>query len=163
MGNTVGQRDLAPQTGRPVYLSADGMPIYKTGGITIDWPNVTAVGVDTTIPIEGTFVANGKRYLRYGQVMARNVVKETQALTFGGTVSGGTFTITVTRLGMTKTTAAIAFNAAAIAVQGALEALDNVEPGDVVVTGGPGPTAYTLTWQTAEDVASEMEIGRAHV
>lgn len=45
-----------------------------------------------------------------------------------------------------QTTAALPFNASAAQVQTALEALNNVEPGDVVATGGPWPAAITLTW-----------------
>ena len=43
---------------------------------------------------------------------------------------GGTFTLTYNG----QTTAAIAYNATAAQVQSALEALNNVAPGDVVVT-----------------------------
>ena len=49
----------------------------------------------------------------------------------------GTFTLTFAG----QTTAPIAWNATAAAVQSALEALSNVEPGDVVATGGPVNTA----------------------
>jgi len=63
--------------------------------------------------------------------------------------TAGTFTITWSG----QTTTAIAFNASAAAVQTALEALSNIAPGDVVVTGGPGnaagTTPYILTWATA--------------
>ena len=51
--------------------------------------------------------------------------------------TGGTFTLTFNG----QTTAPIAFNATAAAVQTALEGLANVEPGDVVATGGPVNTA----------------------
>lgn len=60
-------------------------------------------------------------------------VNEVQRLTPGGTISGGTFTITFEG----QTTAAIAWNATAAVVQAALEALSNVNVGDVTVTGGP--------------------------
>jgi hypothetical protein len=51
-------------------------------------------------------------------------------------ITGGTFTLTFAG----NTTAAIAYNASAIDVRQALEALANIAPGDVTVTGGPGPT-----------------------
>jgi PKD repeat protein/type 1 glutamine amidotransferase len=51
--------------------------------------------------------------------------------------TGGTFTLTFDG----QTTAPIAFNATAATIQAALEALSNVEPGDVVATGGPVNTA----------------------
>lgn len=63
---------------------------------------------------------------------------EKQRVTPGGTISGGTFKITFE----TKQTGDIAWNASAAAVQAALEALSNVEVGDVIVTGGPVETAY---------------------
>lgn len=63
--------------------------------------------------------------------------------------TAGTFTLTVDG----QTTAGIAFNANAAAVQAALEALSNVAPGDVVgVDSGPGANlgtgshVVTLTW-----------------
>lgn len=60
--------------------------------------------------------------------------------------TGGNFTITVRG----QTTAAIAFNASAAAVQAAIELLDEVNVGDIVVTGGPGnaggTTPYVLTF-----------------
>jgi len=63
--------------------------------------------------------------------------------------TAGTFTLTVNG----QTTAGIAFNANAAAVQAALEALSNVAPGDVAaVDSGPGANlgtgshVVTLTW-----------------
>jgi hypothetical protein len=68
---------------------------------------------------------------------------EAQTVTITGTPTGGTFTLTFDG----ETTAAIAFNAAASAVQTALEALSNVTPGDVVCTGGALPgTAVVVTF-----------------
>lgn len=74
---------------------------------------------------------------------------EIQTLTESGTISGGTYTLTITnpQSGIARTTAAIAYNATAAEVQAALELLDNVDPGDVVVTGGPVDSApLTLTF-----------------
>ncbi len=51
--------------------------------------------------------------------------------------TGGTFTLTFDG----QTTAPIAWNATAAAILAALEALSNIEPGDVAVTGGPVNTA----------------------
>lgn len=68
---------------------------------------------------------------------------EVQTLTPSGTISGGTFTITLGG----QTTAPIAFNATAAVVQAALEALPNVVPGDVLAAGGPANSvAITLTF-----------------
>jgi hypothetical protein len=68
---------------------------------------------------------------------------EVQTITITGTPTGGSFTLTLDG----QTTGTIAYNAIAGAVQTALIALSNVDTGDVVVSGGPGPgTPYTVTW-----------------
>ena len=69
------------------------------------------------------------------------VTNEVQTATITGAPTGGTFTLTFSG----QTTAAIAFNATAAAVQSALEALSNVNPGDIKVTGNAGGP-YTLTF-----------------
>jgi hypothetical protein len=65
---------------------------------------------------------------------------EIQTVTLNA-ATGGTFTLTYAG----QTTSAIAWNAAASVVQTALEALSNIAPGDVVVTGSAGGP-YTLTF-----------------
>lgn len=65
---------------------------------------------------------------------------EVQTVEITGTPAGGTFTLTYDG----QTTAPIAFNADAAAVQAALLALPNLWPGDVVVTG-TNPD-FTLTF-----------------
>ncbi|MFE6126736.1 hypothetical protein ACFQ6Q_00465 [Streptomyces sp. NPDC056437] len=80
------------------------------------------------------------------------VTNEIQTLTVTGAPTGGTFTITWSG----QTTGAIAYNATAAVVQTALEALSNIAPGDVVVTGAAGGP-WTLTWggtQLGENVAA---------
>jgi uncharacterized protein len=62
-------------------------------------------------------------------------VNEKQAVTITGSPAGGTFTLTFED----QTTAGIAYNAANAAVVSALEALSNIAPGEVLVTGGPLP------------------------
>lgn len=70
-------------------------------------------------------------------------ISEVQRITVTGSPTGGTFTLTFEG----ETTGPIAFNATAAQVQTALEALPDIEPGDVVATGGPLPgTAITLTF-----------------
>lgn len=70
-------------------------------------------------------------------------VNEIQTLTITGTPTGGDFTITYAG----QTTAAIAFDADAAAVQSALEALSNIGVGDVACTGGDLPgTAVVITF-----------------
>jgi hypothetical protein len=70
-------------------------------------------------------------------------VNEIQTITITGTPTGGTFTLTYAG----QTTAGIAYNAVAAAVQSALQALSTVGTGGVTVAGGPGPgTAWTATF-----------------
>lgn len=71
---------------------------------------------------------------------------EVQTVTITGTPTGGTFTLTFDG----DTTANIAYNATAAALRAALEALDSIGEGNVVVTGGPGPgTPYVVTFKNA--------------
>ena len=68
---------------------------------------------------------------------------EVQTLTVTGTPTGGSVALTF----QGQTTAPIAYNAAASAVQSAMEALSNVNSGDVTAGGGPLPgSAVTLTF-----------------
>mgnify|MGYP001560029233 CR=1 FL=1 len=69
---------------------------------------------------------------------------EQQTITITGTPTGGTFTLTWDG----KTTAGIAFNASAATVVSALEALSNIDVGDVSATGGARPgAAGVVTFQ----------------
>lgn len=65
------------------------------------------------------------------------VTKEVQSVSITGTPTGGTFTLTFDG----QTTAPIAYNAAASAVQSALEALNNIRVGQVTCAGGPLPAS----------------------
>jgi hypothetical protein len=70
-------------------------------------------------------------------------VNAAQTVSITGTPTGGTFTLTIEG----RTTAAIAYNAAASAVQTALLALDLLDTGDVVASGGALPgTPVVLTF-----------------
>ena len=67
-------------------------------------------------------------------------VNEEHFVTVGGGATGGTFTLSFNRADGTgsQTTAPIAWDASAAAVQSALEALSNVDAGNVSVTGAAG-------------------------
>ena len=68
---------------------------------------------------------------------------EVQTLMITGTPTGGTFTLSFDG----QTTAAIAYNANAAAVQSALEALSNIAVNEAVCTGGPLPgTPVVITF-----------------
>lgn len=69
---------------------------------------------------------------------------EVQTLTMTGTPTGGTVTLVF----MGETTATIVWNAASSAVLSALEALPNIDVGDITVGGGPWPgSAITVTFR----------------
>lgn len=83
---------------------------------------------------------------------------EEQKITKSGTVTSGTFTITFD----TQTTAAIDFDATAAEIQTALEALSNIAPGDVIVSGGPistTPIIIIFTGTLAAVNQPEITIG----
>lgn len=70
-------------------------------------------------------------------------VNEIQVLTTSGTWTSGNFTLTFEG----QTTAAIVSTASAAQVKAALEALSNVNVGDIIVTGGPFPgTPITISF-----------------
>ncbi len=72
-----------------------------------------------------------------------DATSEVQTVTITGTPTGGTFTLTFSG----ATTSTIAYNATAATVQTALNGLSNIDPGDVAVTGGPGPgTPWVVTF-----------------
>jgi hypothetical protein len=108
------------------------------------------ITLDTSTFTEATHYPDG--YVKSGTVLAKlsnglygpyNATDEVQTVTITGSPTGGTFTLTFDG----QTTAAIAYNAAASAVQTALVALSNVETGEATVAGGPGPgTAWTVTF-----------------
>lgn len=82
-------------------------------------------------------------------------VNEQQTLTITGTPTGGSFTLYYDG----QTTGAIAYNANAAAVQSALEALSNINVGDVTCSGGafPGtPVVVTFTGRLAARAIGKM-------
>jgi hypothetical protein len=73
---------------------------------------------------------------------------EVQTVTITGSPTGGSFTLTYAG----QTTGAIAYNAAATAVQSALRALSNMPESGVSVTGSAGGP-YTVTFADGANVA----------
>lgn len=70
MGNSVGRRVLPESAGRGIDLSADGAPVVKAVGITVDWSTVAAVGTKTVEP-DNIVIEAGQKYLRCGQILNR--------------------------------------------------------------------------------------------
>jgi hypothetical protein len=83
-------------------------------------------------------------------------IAEIETVTITGDPTGGTFTLTYTG----QTTAAIAYNATANAVQVALEALNNLNHGDVRVTGTAGGP-YTVTFRGSLGNITQMTASAA--
>lgn len=65
-----GRTSLAQNSVFPTRVSTDGSPVYKTGGVTIDWSTVAAASGDVTLG-DGSIIKDGNKYLRYGQVICR--------------------------------------------------------------------------------------------
>lgn len=87
-----------------------------------------------------------------GSCLARELVDniyitgpQVSTITFTGTVTGGTWTLTKNAV----TSANIQWNATADQVQLALWNMSTIGPGNVFVTGGPGPASYILAWAGA--------------
>lgn len=141
-------RQVLHTTGIPVMVLANlDDPIWKPGGITIDWSTVSAVAADTTLN-DGTIIPNGQKGLEYGTILCAKDVQEVQTITITGTPTGGTYTVS----GNSSTTVTIAYDASAATVQTALRALGGQYSGVVVSGSAGGP--YTLTYpQGTGDVA----------
>lgn len=124
------------------YTVAKGSVPFETVN---DNPSGMGSGSRQKILQPGTAMAKitvGPDTGKIGPVQAAGTA-EVQTLTPSGTISGGTFTITFNG----QVTSAIVFNATAATIQAALEALNNVEVGDVVAAGGPiNTTPVTLTY-----------------
>ncbi|MFJ6069059.1 hypothetical protein ACIQHU_39220 [Streptomyces tendae] len=164
----------------------DFQPYSYTDSVTADRPWLASlVGVqDTnTITLDLTKFSEGSHYVTSANPMlqGRNVMKsgiplgkvtasglyapysgprsEVQTVTITGGPTGGTYTLTFSG----QTTAAIPYNATAAQVKSALEALSNVDVGDVAVSGGPHPgTAVVVTFggqYLGEDVAQMTASG----
>jgi hypothetical protein len=144
---TYGRRSLS-STGVAIQVTADGSPEWTTGGITIDWATITAEASDRTLA-DGTIIKAGAKGLEFGTVLCEIATAEVQTATITGSPTGGTFTLT----GNGNTTAGIAYNAAAAAVQTAVRGLGGAYAQAVVTGSAGGP--YTITFPFASgDVAA---------
>lgn len=137
-GFTAGlKRSSVAITGGASFLASEQMRV-KRGGITLDASLVAADANGDKIIKAGTFVSKVTATSKYGPYSA--TTNEVQTLTEGGS---GLTSFTLTLGGFT--TASIAAAATAAAVQSAIEALPNVDVGDVTVTGSAGGP-YTVTF-----------------
>jgi hypothetical protein len=145
----------------PAFAAAAIPSTHRDLGGTDGGATLTLTQTYTPMMVDQVAMAVGSRLTEQGVRISTNLAESTLAnlrlarnqgagtnegQTVGlGAATAGTFTLTF----QNETTAPIAFNANAAAVQTALEALGGIAPGDVVVTGGPLPAAVTVTWQGA--------------
>jgi hypothetical protein len=96
-----------------------------------------------------------------GQILASGQVQSGITLTFNGSPSGGTFTVSVTAGGSTQPTASQTYSAAyaAATLQAAVQALSNVGAGNLHVSGSNGGP-FTITAPTGF-VASAVTVSAA--
>jgi hypothetical protein len=140
----------------------DFQPYSYTDSVTADRPwlaslvgvqDTNTITLDLTKFVEGTHyvvsanpLLQGRNVMRsgipLGKVTASGLyapysgpTSEVQTVTVTGAPTGGTYTLTFSG----QTTAGIPYNATAAQVKSALEALSNVDVGDVLVSGGPHP------------------------
>jgi hypothetical protein len=70
MGNTFG-RQIVETVGRSIQVSADGVPEFKSAGVTVDWASVVAIAGSDVTYLDGVVVKVGEKALRYGQVLTK--------------------------------------------------------------------------------------------
>jgi hypothetical protein len=137
---------------RPWLLSPHGTEPGATPGVTLDVSAFTpSVHYPNGYIPSGTPLAKITASGLYGPY---SVTDEVQTITEGGS---GLTSFTLTYSG--QTTASIDDDATAAEVQAALEALSNIAPGDVVVTGGPlgtGPMTVTFGGTLADTNVAQM-------
>jgi len=114
-----GHVDLAPKTGGKILFEANA------GGMGY---------LDSFRDVDALYV----------RMEAQGLVIDNLQVVSLGTPSAGTFTLTYKG----QTTSTIAYNAAASAVQSALEALSTIEVGEVAITGSAGGP-YSVVFQAA--------------
>lgn len=162
----------------------DFQPVRVQEEATADRPWLASlVGTNDTnsILLDTSKFTEGVHYEKGHALQPRNVIKsgiplgkltasglyapysgprsEVQTVTITGSPTGGTYTLTWSG----QTTAAIPYNATAAQVKAALEALSNINVGDVAVSGGPHPgTAIVVTFggqYLSDDVAQMTATG----
>lgn len=113
----------------------DGGPYVVEFGVNLAQQDVATITADGDL-------LSGRPITVVTSQEAVAAVDEVQTVTIPAAVAGGTFTLTYDG----QTTAAIAYDADAAAVDSALEALSNIGVGDVVVSGVAG--AWIVTFAT---------------
>lgn len=139
------------------YSEPDPVELLNGAGKTCVYFQASPVLLGGTIE-EFRFCSPDPNVLQFttgGDVITTGGTDEVQTVTITGTPTGGTFTLTYAG----QTTAGIAYNAIAGAVQSALVALSNLSAGDVTVSGGPGPaTPYVVTFGGSLDSTDVVQM-----
>jgi len=112
---------------------------------------IPAYNAEDAIPVSVNFAPG--LTIQQGQIVAQlsgAAANDVQTLDFGGSVTGGTFTLSLTGVdGQTHSTAALAYNISnanlKIAIEGLLEAA-GYHLATVTITGGACPTDTVLTF-----------------
>jgi hypothetical protein len=152
-GNSAGQRQVGTFQST-LEVAADGAPLSKIGGVTLDWSTVAAVSGAAVTLKDGVQVAIGEKYLRYGQIITRIGVAEVQTFTLTGGPTAGTATVTFPASAENPAQSfTIAFNDSGATVQAAMQALNRIGVDGVAVartgSGTAGdPYVFTATYST---------------
>ena len=134
--NLVERQD--PLSGQINVLASQNYTMKRVG-ITIDSTSVAADANGNKIVPNGTILAHVESTDKY--VPYAGATAEAQTIGLGSATAG---TVKIKFGG--KETAAIPYNATSSDVQTALEALSNIDAGDVTVTGGPFPGVLTIAF-----------------
>ncbi|MEL3944877.1 hypothetical protein [Streptomyces sp. LNU-CPARS28] len=139
-------RDLNKTTGNPIYVVRHFPSALRSERDDEQWTRTEAITRKVTYQayIDELIGTDSKTWIDGpGWRDLEPLSNEVQSVAITGSPTGGTYTLTFAG----QTTAGIAYDATASAVQSALEALSNVEVGDVVCAGGPHPgTPVTVTF-----------------
>ncbi len=97
--STYGQ-ETYDRIGSGITVTADGAPIAKAAGVTVDWESVVITPADTTY-FDEDYVVTGERFLRYGTVICKILTSSVNQSKVGkyapyGVTTSGADTITVT-------------------------------------------------------------------
>ncbi len=154
--NIIDLYSFVPSGASPVLLAHFDDGTVQSTLIGDTW-TVIDTGLSTTTPIgfaqylDKAYWCDGVNAMRQWDGVTLTLLPTTdaddvQTVSITGTPAGGTFTLTLDG----ATTAPIVFNAAAGAVQSALEALLNIGTGNVLCSGGPLPgTPVVCTFRAA--------------
>ncbi|MHB9106130.1 MAG: hypothetical protein ACYDCO_03650 [Armatimonadota bacterium] len=134
--------------GYPVdYLGGPANPVYCTLSTATSTEAATLGQYEFRVPADGInyYISAHSDNSYTNDIQPQKYNR--QVLDFGGTVTGGTFTLSIGRSGNTYTTAALAYNISNASLQSAVEGLLSTAGytgATVSIEGGPGPADATI-------------------